>query len=98
MGEGEDCSREGAGEFGELLRFTIPGYLAGIALAAVLDRVGLQRSGLGQWLVRPLASEGESVFDGTFAVRQRLRRASASMAEAYGWGNLAGMTAPWAID
>ena len=98
MGEGEDRSREGAREFGELLKFTIPGYLAGIALAAVLDRVGLQRSGLGQWLVRTLAGEGESLFEGAFAVRQRLRRASASMAEAYGWGKLAGMAVPWVID
>jgi hypothetical protein len=98
LGDADDRSREGAGEFGELLRYTVPGYLAGIALGAVLDHLGLQRSGVGQWLVRTLAGEGESIFEGAFAVRQRIRRASASMAEAYGWGKLAGMGAPWAID
>ncbi len=90
--------REGAGEFGELLKYTVPGYVCGIVLGAVLDHLGLQRSGIGQWLVRTLAGDGESIFEGAFAIRQRLRRASSSMAEAYGWGKLAGMAAPWAID
>ena len=31
-------------------------------------------------------------------MRRRLRRASDSMAEAYGWGKLVGMAAPWLID
>jgi hypothetical protein len=64
----------------------------------VLDRFGLQRSGIGQWLVRTLAGEGESVLEGVFALRRRLARAPESMAEAYGWGKLAGMAVPWAVD
>ncbi len=87
-----------SGAFGELLRFTVPGYLGGIALGAALDRFGLERSGIGQWLVRTLAGEGESILEGAFALRRRLRGASASLAEAYGWGKLAGMAAPWVVD
>jgi len=86
------------GEFRQLLSYTIPGYASGILLAAALDHFGLQRSGIGQWLVRTLSGEGESLFEGAFAVRQRMRRASVSMAEAYGWGKLVGMAAPWLID
>jgi hypothetical protein len=86
------------GEFRQLVGYTAAGYIGGIALAIVLDRVGLQRSPLGQWLVRTLSGEGESLFEGAFAFRQRVRRASASMAEAYAWGKLLGMAVPWAID
>lgn len=85
-------------EFGGLLKFTAGGFAGGIVLAAVLDALGFQRSGAGQWLVRTLAGEGESLFEGFFALRQRLRRAGSSMAEAYGWGKLIGMTPPWIID
>ena len=93
-----ESPREEKGEFRQLLGYTAAGYIAGIALALVLDRLGLQRSAVGQWLVRTLSGEGESLFEGFFAVRQRLRRASVSMAEAYGWGKLVGMAAPWLID
>ena len=92
------AAREERGEFRRLVRYTAAGYAAGIGLAALLDHAGLPRSPLGQWLVRTLSGEGESVLEGTFAVRQRLRGASASMAEAYGWGKLAGMAAPCVID
>jgi hypothetical protein len=98
MNRGVESAREEKGEFRQLLSYTIPGYAGGILFAAVLDHFGLQRSGLGQWLVRTLSGEGESLFEGAFAVRQRVRRASASMAEAYGWGKLAGMAVPWVID
>ncbi|MBZ5587012.1 MAG: hypothetical protein LAO05_00430 [Acidobacteriia bacterium] len=94
----EGPSREVTGEFRELLRYTVPGYLGGLLLGVVLDRLGLQRSGIGQWLVRTLAGEGESVLEGVFAVRRRLTRAPESMAEAYGWGKLAGMAVPWVVD
>ena len=73
-------AREAEGEFRQLLSYTIPGYVSGVVLAVVLDRFGLQRSGVGQWLVRTLSGEGESLFEGVFALRQRVRRASASMA------------------
>jgi hypothetical protein len=84
--------------FGELLRYTVAGYLAGFLAGALLDRLGLHRSGLGQWLVRTLSGEGESLFEGVFALRRRLAGGEGTMAEAYGWGKLLGMAAPWLID
>src|SRR3546814_11310803 len=33
-----------------------------------------------------------------YALRQRLRGAAGSMAEAYGWGKVAGMVFPWIVD
>ncbi len=57
MSEEEGGEREG---FGELLRYTLAGYAAGLLAGVVLDRFGLQRSGLGHWLVRTLAGEGEN--------------------------------------
>jgi len=65
---------------------------------AVLDYFGFHQGALGQWLVRTLAREGESLFDGICAVRQRIRGSSGSMAEAYGWGKLSAMLLPWIID
>jgi hypothetical protein len=84
--------------FSELLKFTFAGYIAGLGLGAVLDHYGLQLSALGGWLVRTFAGEGESIFEGFYALRQRLRKAAGSMAEAYGWGKLAGMFVPGFID
>lgn len=91
-------TEESTEEFGELLRFTIAGYVGGLAAAALLDRYGLQRSGLGQSIVRTLSGEGESLLEGFYALRQRLSRARGSMAEAYAWGKLLGTAAPWVID
>lgn len=88
----------GRHEFGELFRYTAAGFTSGIAIGAVLDFLGFQRSPLGQWLVRTLSGEGESIFEGVFAFRQRFRGSMASMAEAYGWGKLFGMGVPWVID
>ncbi|MDH3456170.1 MAG: hypothetical protein OER90_04955 [Gemmatimonadota bacterium] len=85
-------------EFGELLRFTLAGYVGGLVLGGVLDAFAFQRSAVGQWLVRTVSGEGESILEGVYALRQRLRRRSASMAEAYGWGKLLGLTIPWWID
>lgn len=93
----KDASEE-KGEFGELLKYTIPGYVGGLFLGVLLDYLGFQRSPIGQWIVRTLSGEGESIFEGIYAIRQRLRRASQSMAEAYGWGKLLGMFVPWVID
>jgi hypothetical protein len=89
---------EGGEEFTSLLRYTLAGYVAGLVLGVGLDRLGLQRSGLGQWAVRTVAGEGESLFEGFFAFRQRLKGGPASMAEAYGWGKLLGMAFPWMVD
>lgn len=97
-GRGREEEGEEKEGFGELLRYTLAGYGAGLLAGAALDRFGLQRSGMGQWLVRTLAGEGESVFEGLFALRRRMAGGAATMAEAYGWGKLLGMAAPWAID
>jgi hypothetical protein len=85
-------------EFGELLRYTLAGFAGGLLLAGVLDNLGLQRNGLGQWAVRTLSGEGESLFEGAYALRRRLARSRGSMAEAYGWGKILGVGVPWAVD
>lgn len=89
---------EEEGEFGELIKYTIPGYIAGLVLGVLLDIQGYQRSPIGQWLVRTLSGEGESIFEGIFSLRQRLSGAAGSMAEAYGWGKFFGIFIPWFID
>ncbi len=85
-------------EFGELLKYTLTGFGGGLATGAILDYLGFQRSAVGQWLVRTLSGEGESLFEGIYSLRSRLRGSSGSLAEAYGWGKLAGMATPWIID
>jgi len=96
---GEAAEHEAHGrEFTELVRFTFIGFAGGLIAGVILDQFGLQRSGLGQWLVRTLSGEGESIFEGLYALRQRFRKAAGSMAEAYGWGKLLGMPVPWVID
>jgi hypothetical protein len=95
----EEVRQELGGEgFGELVRYTAAGYVGGVVLGGVLDALGFQRSAVGQWLVRTLAGEGESVMEGVYALRRRLAERGASLAEAYGWGKLIGMTVPWWID
>lgn len=85
-------------EFSELIKYTIPGYILGLLAGVFLDFQGYQRSPVGQWLVRTLAGEGESIFEGIFSIRQRIRQAEGSMAEAYGWGKFFGIAFPWIID
>lgn len=85
-------------EFSELIKYTIPGYILGLLAGVFLDFQGYQRSPVGQWLVRTLAGEGESIFEGIFSIRQRIRKAEGSMAEAYGWGKFFGIAFPWIID
>ena len=89
---------EEKGEFGRLLRYTIGGYVGGLSLGALLDFLGYQRNPVGEWAVRTLSGEGESIFEGVYALRQRLSGVAGSMAEAYGWGKFLGMTFPWFID
>ena len=96
-GKEGDESLEGE-EFSELIRYTGAGFIGGLVVGAVLDVLGFQRSGLGQWIVRTLSGEGESLFEGIFAFRRRRRGGAGSLAEAYGWGKLIGMAAPWVID
>jgi len=91
-------SEHEAQEFRELIRFTLAGWLGGLAAGVALDGLGLHRSAIGQWLVRTLSGEGESLLEGAYAFRQRVRGRSASLAEAYGWGKLLGVVFPWFID
>jgi len=84
--------------FKELIRYTASGFAGGLIVAAVLDVVGLPRSPVGQWIVRTLSGEGESILEGLYAIKNRLRGRIGSMAEAYGWGKLFGMMVPWVID
>ncbi len=91
-------NRPDAEGFGELLKYTGAGYAGGLLTGFTLDSFGFQQSPLGQWLVRSLSGEGESIFEGIYALRHRLRRSAGSLAEAYGWGKLGGMAAPWIID
>lgn len=93
-----DEDEEKTENFGELLKFTIAGYLGGLGLGVLLDSFGFQLSAIGGWLVRTLSGEGESIFEGFYALRQRFRKAAGSMAEAYGWGKLIGMFVPGIID
>jgi hypothetical protein len=88
---------EGEG-FDEIIRYTVPGYILGLVAGIVFDHYGWQRSAVGQWFVRTVAGEGESIFEGLYAFRKRLSRARDSMAEAYGWGKFIGMFIPWLID
>lgn len=89
---------EEAEEFDELIKYTLVGFIGGLLLGGVLDSLGLQRSAVGQALVRTVSGEGESLLEGVFALRKRLSSGPARMAEAYGWGKLIGMTFPWWID
>ncbi len=91
----EEPEKEG---FDELIKFTAAGFAGGLILGAVLDSYGFQRSGVGQWLVRTLSGEGESIFEGAYSIRQRIRKAESSMSEAYGWGKLLFIPLPWFID
>jgi hypothetical protein len=90
-----EAEKEG---FGELFKFTAAGFAGGLILGAALDSYGFQRSGVGQWLVRTLSGEGESIFEGAYSIRQRLRKAKSSMSEAYGWGKFLFIPVPWFID
>ena len=87
-----------AEDFKELIRYTASGFAGGLIVATILDAVGLQRSPLGQWIVRTLSGEGESILEGLYAIKSRLRGRIGSMAEAYGWGKFFGMMVPWIID
>jgi len=84
--------------FEELFRFTAAGFASGLVAGIMLDSYGLQRNAIGQWLVRTLSGEGESIFEGVYSIRQRFRKAKSSMSEAYGWGKFLFIPLPWFID
>ncbi|MGD2143942.1 MAG: hypothetical protein PVF54_05635 [Anaerolineae bacterium] len=95
--EGLPLQEEGE-KFSELIKYTLAGYVGGLLLGEVLDALGFQQSAVGQWLVRTIAGEGESLLEGIFALRQRLSGGPRGMTEAYGWGKVIGMAFPWWID
>src|SRR3546814_13493384 len=59
-------------EYGELLKFTLAGFAGGLIAGALLDGLGLQRSGWGQWLVRSLSGVAQSILEGIYTLRPRL--------------------------
>ncbi len=85
-------------EFRELLTYTFTGFIGGLLFGVLFDSIGWKRSGLAQWFVRTLSGESESLFEGFFAMKQRLQKKRTSMAEIYGWGKFIGITIPWWID
>ncbi len=85
-------------EFGELIKFTFAGFLGSLLVGWVLDTVGVRKNPVGEWAVRTLAGEGESILEGVFALKKRISGASHSLAQAYGWGKLVGMAFPWVVD
>lgn len=96
-GQQDSCGCQNEG-FGDLLKFTLPGYAGGILLGAILDHFGFYLSAIGQWIVRTISGEGESILEGIFSLRKRLSGSAGTLAEAYGWGKLTGMIFPWIID
>jgi len=92
-----DEGLEGEG-FDEIIKFTIPGFISAITVGALFDFFGMQTSAVGLWIVRTFSGEGESIFEGIYSFKKRLTRSAGTMAEAYGWGKLAGMLLPWIVD
>ncbi len=93
-----DTEREEREGFRELLLFTLGGYALSLVSAYILDTFNLQRNPIGEWIVRTFAGEGESIFEGIFAVKNRLLGGAGSLAEAYGWGKFLGIALPWVVD
>jgi hypothetical protein len=92
------CSCNENEGFGELLKFTLPGYAGGIITGALFDYFGHQLSAIGQMIVRTISGEGESILEGIYSAGKRLAKSAGSLAEAYGWGKLLGMMFPWFVD
>ncbi len=85
-------------EFKELIIYTVTGYVIGLFLAFLFDYLGIVQNPIVEWMVRVFSGEGESIFEGIYAIKQRFKKKSLSMAEAYGWGKFIGMTFPWFVD
>lgn len=85
-------------EFSELFKFTLLGYFLGVFLGYILDHLSFKTRPFGEWIIRTLSGEGESVFESFYALNQRFKGKSTSMAEAYAWGKFFGMIFPWIVD
>jgi len=85
-------------EFRELIIYTVSGYIIGLVLAFLFDYFGFVQNPVAEWMVRVFSGEGESIFEGIYAIKQRLKGKRMSLAEAYGWGKFLGMTFPWFVD
>ncbi len=85
-------------EFGELLKYTLAGFIGGLSLAWILDKLDIKQNPIGEWAVRTLSGEGESILEGLFALKKKLSGEVISLAQAYGWGKFIGMTIPWWVD
>lgn len=92
------CCGDSEEGFAGLFKYTISGYIGGLFAGFILDKFGFATSAVGQWFVRTLSGESESIFEGIFAIRRRFSKAPGSLSEAYGWGKLIGMCFPWIID
>lgn len=65
--------------FRNLLSIQFPGTSLGLLAGFFLDFQGYQRSPVGQWFVRTLAGEGESIFEGIFFYSPTSSKAEESM-------------------
>ena len=62
--ESEEAAAE---DFGELIKYSGAGFAGALILGVLLYYLEFQHSALGQWLVRTIAGEGESIFEGIYA-------------------------------
>jgi hypothetical protein len=53
-------------DFSELIKYTGAGFAGGLIVGALLDFRGFHRSAIGQWRVRTISGEGESIFEGIY--------------------------------
>ncbi|HIH40777.1 MAG TPA: hypothetical protein HA221_04380 [Halobacteria archaeon] len=85
-------------DFSEIIRYTVPGYIISLILGTFLDFFEFKLHTAGQIIIRLFAGEGESIFEGFFAIKKRLSNSKITMAEAYGWGKMIGMSFPIVLD
>lgn len=70
--------------FGELIYYTIPGFVGGLFFGYLLDFFGYNTSALGQWFVRTLSGEGETILEGVYSINKKIKGHAASLSTVYG--------------
>ncbi len=85
-------------EFGELLKYTLGGFSLGLLFGFIFDSLNLKQNPITEWIVRTFSGEGESIFEGIFAIKKRIQGKALSLAQAYGWGKFIGLIFPWIVD